>query len=315
MKQLTQLLAIILLFFVAACQSDRVRMQAGTMQQAKAEGTPEPAPQGDWLLRLLARPPKTLSEGEKKWVDFIRSCKVSSREDAITRVLRLADDKSSYMADARMLLGVVAIEKVGRSIGTFAKAEDLTWVVRANMPKGVVQEFWVNARTGDAIALLPESAPNQPDRTLLSEKARGFVTSVRDDGSSFLLYLERGGYRPLRRITFFTGKRPDESLQPVEISRSEAIRIVDYFAGKGLLDKNDGLPCGIIVGWYLSLYMDRDNHVTRFVGIGKHALLGRSDVLGVRDALGTETVKKWDAFVDQVRAEITEKKKVEANPE
>ena len=64
--------------------------------------------------------PETLSDGEKKWVDFIRSCKVSSRQDAMTRVLRFADDKPSYMADARGLLRVVALEKAGRPIGSFA---------------------------------------------------------------------------------------------------------------------------------------------------------------------------------------------------
>ena len=52
--------------------------------------------------------------------------------------------------------------------------------------------------------------------------------------------------------------------------------------------------------------MRTPNHVTRFLGIGKHALLGRADVRGVRGALGSETAKRWDAFVDQVRAEITD---------
>jgi hypothetical protein len=161
----------------------------------------------------------------------------------------------------------------------------------------------------------PDSAKAKPyrerlggdlDRTQLSEKARGFVTSVRDDGSSFLLYVFRGGPGPPRRIVLYIGKRPGLP-QPVEISRSEAIRIVDYLAGQGLLDKNDGMPCGKIVGWYLTLFTGGDHHIASFFGMGKQALLGRSDVLGVRGVLGSKTAKKWDAFVDQVRAEIADK--------
>jgi len=152
-------------------------------------------------------------------------------------------------------------------------------------------------------------------RTLLSEKARGFVTSVRGDGSSFLLYLFRGGHGTQHSIVLYIGKRPAGLPRPVEISRSEAIRIVDYLAGQGLLDKNDGLPCGKIVGWYLTLSTGGDHHIARFFGMGKQALLGRPDVLGVRGVLGSETAKKWDAFVDRVRAEIADNKKVEANAE
>ena len=155
----------------------------------------------------------------------------------------------------------------------------------------------------------------QLDRTLLSAKARGFVTSVRDDASNFVLRVDRWGYRPQRGIAFSTGRRLEKGMNAVEISRSEAIRIVDFFAGKGLLDKSEGLPCGMVVGWYLTLSTGRDNHVTRFLGIGKHALLGRGDVLGVRGVLGSKTAEKWDAFVDQVRKELTGKKKVEANSE
>lgn len=149
--------------------------------------------------------------------------------------------------------------------------------------------------------------------TPLSEKARGFVTSVRDDGSSFLLYVFRGGHGPQRSIALFTGKRPAGFPHSVEISRSEAIRIVDFFAGKGILDKNGGFPCGKVVGWYLTLSTGRDHHIARFLGVGRQALLGRPDVLGVRGVLGSKTAKKWDAFVDQVRAEVADKKKVEAN--
>ena len=81
---------------------------------------------------------------------------------------------------------------------------------------------------------------------------------------------------------------------------------MDYLAGQGLLDKNDGMPCGKVVGWYLTMSLGQDHHIARFLGMGKQALLGRGDVLGVRGALGSETAKKWDAFADRVRAEVTD---------
>ena len=153
------------------------------------------------------------------------------------------------------------------------------------------------------LALATPSCRSTVTATSLSKKAQGFATSVRNDDSSCMVMLHRFHYRPDRRITFFSGTRPNAVLQPIEISRAEMIRMVDWFAAKGLLDKTDGLPCGKVVGWYLVVTAGKEHRVERFLGIGQLDLLKQPDVLGVRSVLKRKTGKRWDTFVAQVREE------------
>jgi hypothetical protein len=153
------------------------------------------------------------------------------------------------------------------------------------------------------LALAVSSCKSVDPTTGLSEKARGFAVSVRNDSANCVVMLHRFHYSPERRITFFSGTQPNVVLQPIEISRAEMIRMVDWFAAKGLLDKTDGLPYGKVVGWYLVVTAGKEHRVERFLGIGQLDLLKQPDVLGVRSVLKRKTGKRWDTFVAQVQEE------------
>ena len=142
---------------------------------------------------------------------------------------------------------------------------------------------------------------NSAPRTHLSDRARTFVESVEEDATGFSCYLFQSGYRPGYAITLMCGKPGNETANPVIINHSQALRIAEYFAEQGLLDKPmERLPYGKVVGWYIILSSGKTG-IGRFIGLEKDALLKRPDILGVRKVLSGKAAEAWDKFIGPVR--------------
>jgi hypothetical protein len=119
-------------------------------------------------LRLLDRPKDQLSPQLVGYVETVKAGKVPSREEALRAVLRLADQGTPYLQDARLSLCVSGLYRVGRAIPNFASSTDFVWVIHAEIPgSGLVQVFYVSVSTAKVLKLFPEppAAPNPKVKT------------------------------------------------------------------------------------------------------------------------------------------------------
>jgi len=84
------------------------------------------------------------------------------------------------------------------------------------------------------------------------------------------------------------------------ISHSQAVRITEYFAKEGLIDRTyEESTSSPDDGWYIG-FEPREFLVCWYV---KEAdLLGRKDILGVRTVLQGHARKAWDEFIESVKA-------------
>jgi len=144
-------------------------------------------------------------------------------------------------------------------------------------------------------------------------KSRAFVDSVKADASGFHFMVIYYDSRSSLGIAFLTGEPRPGTRRPQRITRSEAARIAEYSAGKGLLEKSlptDARgrlipPCGRrSPGWYVHLFTDKVGaHWHRWTD--KSGLLSWSDILGVRSAMSGKAAKAWDDFLQDIRAMTT----------
>lgn len=126
---------------------------------------------GDFMP-LLATPRARLSTALQEIVNEIKATKIPSPEAAEMAALTSAADVPEYMRDARMIVKVKSLRRIGREIPEFGRSSDFVWFVHAEMlGAGLVQVFCVNARTGKVIRLFPEKkALNEPSEASLGSE-------------------------------------------------------------------------------------------------------------------------------------------------
>ncbi len=158
----------------------------------------------------------------------------------------------------------------------------------------------------------PTSNASPGPKPALTEKARTFLDSVRKDSSGFHFTVSHWYVKPPVGITLVTGDAMSGALNPVRITHSEAVRVAQYFAEKGLLDRSHGLPAGkLSPGWWVHLTTKKVG-AHWYLGRETRTLLERHDILGVRSALSSDTAKAWDDFLQGIRGTTTPNKPSEA---
>jgi len=113
-------------------------------------------------IPLLDMPKEKLGAGLQKAVEKIKASKISTPEAAKVAALRSTDDKLEYMRDARTILRVKSLLRIGRDVPELGENSDFVWFVHADMLGTDLEIFCVNASNGKVMRLFPEkTTPNK----------------------------------------------------------------------------------------------------------------------------------------------------------
>ena len=150
--------------------------------QIMAADVPYDAASSNYLA-MLDLPKEKLAPKLQRCVEAVKASKVSSKAEALQAALRFADDKATYMRDARLELRVEALQRVGRVVPEFAAEGDFMWIVSARMPSGLAQVFYVSASTGTVLTVFPDAPSPTVQRTGASRSGLEMNRTSRAAGS------------------------------------------------------------------------------------------------------------------------------------